>query len=61
MTKDIVVITDRNQTKFTNEVFKVTKELEGYGYDVDIKFSTTEGNHNEVVYSALILAYAEEE
>jgi GH43 family beta-xylosidase len=60
MTKDVVVVSDTNQHTFTRKVFKTVQELESYGYTVEIKFSTAEGRHDVIQFSALLHAYETE-
>lgn len=56
MTKDVVLISKTSEDSFARDVHKAITELESYGYECDVKFSTTEGRLNDTVYSALIIA-----
>lgn len=60
MTKDITLVTDDRQSRFVKEVFDAVKSFENKGYDVEIKYSTSEGKHDQLMYSAMIIAYETE-
>jgi hypothetical protein len=60
MTKDLVVVTDDQQSRFARKVFDTVKSFENEGYDVEIKYSTSEGKYDQLMHSAMIIAYEAE-
>jgi len=64
MTKDILIVTGTDQTRFAREVFQVVNGQERQGYTCEIKFSTSEQDahygRDKTSFSALIHVYETE-